>query len=131
MQRDDELKGGSPGKISFFDSHPATPERVEETATLAGALPRNASPSIAAGRAGFLKTLDGLIVGENPAQGVFIEHRFLHPELDFAVEFPTKWEGQNSCELVSALAPEGTAFTLLQVVGEGDDPMQAPKKIDQ
>ncbi len=131
LQRDDELKGASPGKVRFFDSHPATPERVKDTAKLAGALPRNASASIAAGRAGFLRKLDGLIVGENPAQGVFTEHRFLHPVLNFSVKFPSGWEGHNSPQLVAALAPEGTAFTLLQVVGEGDDPMQAPKTLEQ
>ena len=131
LQRDDELKGGSPSKVSFFDSHPATPERVEDTAKLARALPRNPSASIATGRAGFLTKLDGLIVGENPAQGVFTEHRFLHPVLNFSVEFPSGWEGLNSPALVAALAPEGTAFTLLQVVGEGDDPMQVPKTLEK
>ncbi|MCP5069568.1 MAG: M48 family metalloprotease, partial [bacterium] len=80
---------------SFFDSHPATPERVGNTAALAGTLVRAATPPIARNRADFLRRIRGIMVGPNPAEGVVDGSSFLHVGMDFRMKFPDGWNVQN------------------------------------
>jgi predicted Zn-dependent protease len=62
-----------------------------------------------------LGLLDGLIYGDNPGQGVFDESHFLHPDLGFAVTFPSGWEGTNSASAVRAVSPSEDAMIVLQL----------------
>jgi predicted Zn-dependent protease len=66
----------------------------------------------------YLRMLDGLVVGENPREGVFVGGaRFVHPDLAFEFTFPTGWRTQNSKQAVAAQEPQGRAlmvFTLAQ-----------------
>ncbi len=131
LEREDELKRGEPREASFFDSHPATPERVENTAGHAEQLARAPARPITDGRAAFLAKLEGLIVGENPAEGVFIGGRFLQPELDFTLRFPPDWETANTRQAIAALEPDGKVGVVLTLEGEGDDPMAVPRALNE
>lgn len=95
---------------SFFDSHPLTPDRVARTEERARQLARAAASPIAGARGAFLAKLDGLVVGEDPAQGVFQGRVFLQPELGLALDFPAGWKTRNTNEAVGALSPERTPW---------------------
>ena len=84
---------------------------------------RGSGAPIARSRAAFLARLDGLVVGQNPANGVFVDRRFLHPELGFVWDVPAGWRSGNTPEAALASEPDGRAVLLLQVVGEGRDPV--------
>ena len=61
---------------------------------------------IAKDHAALMAKLDGLLVGNNPARGVFIEDDFMQPTLDFYLRFPSAWEKYNTNEMVVAQAPD-------------------------
>lgn len=123
LERHEELQLDGPRKTSFFDSHPATPERVSITTKYARKVPGAKAQPIAGNRSAFLAKLDGLVVGQHPANGVFVKNLFLQPDLDFAVRFPNDWETQNTRQAVLAIKKNHAVFSLLQVAAQGDDPM--------
>ena len=64
-------------------------------------------------RDGFLRRLDGMVFGEDPHQGYFIEQRFVQPDLRFEMTFPDGWQTQNSPMAVQAIAPSQDAVMQL------------------
>lgn len=114
LEREEQSHPDAKPHFNFFASHPSTPERVAATAKLARGMDRAPASPIAGERISFLRSLDGLLVGDDPAQGVFAENRFLHPELNFTLAFPEKWATQNTRESVAAVAPDGTALIVLE-----------------
>ncbi len=120
----ERLKTGKTRRPSFFDSHPTTPERVATTAKRAGGLEWAPQPG-AGDRAAFLARIEGLLVGRNPAEGVFDGQRFLHPDLDFTVRFPDEWNTVNARAGVGGFAPARDGQILLELQGPGDDPRRA------
>ena len=121
LEKIEILRMGAARLPTFLDTHPGAGERVAATATLAQQLAWT-QRSDAPDRAAYLRRLDGLVLGENPSQGVLREARFLHPDLDFAVNFPDGWRIANGASAVVALAPDADARFALQFAGRGDDP---------
>jgi predicted Zn-dependent protease len=121
LEKIEILRMGAARLPTFLDTHPGAGERVAATATLAQQLawtPRAGAPD----RAAYLRRLDGLVLGENPSQGVLRGARFLHPDLDLAVNFPEGWRIENGASAVVALSPEADARFAIQFAGRGDDP---------
>jgi len=126
LERETHLRSGSAERRpSFFDSHPMTAERVEATAARAASLQTAPGAPLAGSREAFYARLEGLLVGENPAGGVFREARFVHPVLDFSLEFPAGWETQNGASAVAAQAPSQDAVVVLEGQGPSGDPERA------
>ncbi len=119
LDREVTLQAGKQSSFHFLDSHPMAPDRVERTAERARTLARAAGQPVASGRADFLRRLDGIVIGSDPAQGVFEEHLFLHPELDLAIAFPPGWETANTAEAVGAMSPDREAVAVLRVAAAG------------
>jgi predicted Zn-dependent protease len=117
-----EGRGREPG---FFDTHPSTPERLADARAHAAGLAFRPVAGVAPDRESFLGRLDGLVVGENPAEGVFQGASFLHPDLDFSLRFPEGWRTANARTAVGAFAPDGRASLVLELQGRGDDPRTA------
>ncbi|MCG8588099.1 MAG: M48 family metalloprotease [Proteobacteria bacterium] len=122
------LRLGASRLPSFFDSHPATPERVAESATRAGVLRWEPGFAVARDREAFLRRIDGLVVGPAAAEGVVRESRFLHADLDFSLRFPTGWQVVNQKSRVLALAPQRDGIATLELQGRGDDPRRAGER---
>ncbi len=111
----------------WFDSHPATAERVDLTREHGETLTPAERPASTRDRASLLATLQGLVVGADPGKGFFDENWFVHPQLDFAMGFPPGWEGINSDGFVGAKKPDAEILVMLALVAEGTDPMQGAK----
>jgi predicted Zn-dependent protease len=123
MERAEALSGATTsGRQSFFATHPSTPERMGAIATVSRSESRASEAPIAATRAAFLGRIEGLVIGDNAAHGVFAGPLFLHPDLDVALQTPGGWKTANTPKAAGALAPEQAAAVLLQVVGTGGDP---------
>jgi len=131
LEREEELLAGGPRKASFFDSHPKTPERVEKTSALAKEQHGTLRPPIAATQAEFFAKLEGMVVGPNPTEGVFLDDLFVQPDLGFAVRFPQGWEGTNSRQAVSASEKDGAGVVLVTIAREGDNPMDAVRDLEK
>ena len=126
LTREAGLRGEQARRESFLDSHPTSPERSADAARRAQSLERAPLDPISPSPRAFLERLDGLLVGESAAEGVFDGVRFLHPDLGFALSFPDQWETHNSPILVAARSAEGD-FAALQLAGPGDDPLATAK----
>jgi len=115
------LAGG--GRIpGFFDTHPPTGERTASTATRAQHLDWKPQPGVTRDRADYLSRLTGLVIGDDPAQGIFENGRFLHPDLDFTLRVPEGWRFVNMPAAIGAMAPDGRARVTLEFAGKGSDP---------
>ncbi|HET6415297.1 MAG TPA: hypothetical protein VFG22_03295 [Polyangiales bacterium] len=123
LTREQELEGGrDPNGLSFFDSHPTTPDRARDAREYAAKLEVASADRIAIDRTAFVQRLDGLALGESVRAGLFLDGRFLHPELGFGISFPDDWEHENSPSAVVAQPEDGSAVLAVQLAGKGDDP---------
>jgi predicted Zn-dependent protease len=129
LQREEELARGERRRTHFFDSHPATAERVVDAQAYAVGLQRASAAPVAQGRAGMLRRVEGLMLGENPSAGVFLDNRFVHPAMGFSVDFPHGWKTSNQPSFVVGLKPDSDqkVFAVLQQAAEGKDPREGPK----
>jgi predicted Zn-dependent protease len=128
LDREVERLSGEPAKFSFFADHPMTPDRVKATTERAKTLEWTPGQPIAS-HAELLVLLDGLVVGPDPAQGVFENNLFLHPGLDLAVQFPADWKAMNSASAAGALSPRGDAAIMLQVAASNTTIGEAVRRI--
>jgi predicted Zn-dependent protease len=129
LEREVELHQKEPRKPSFFDSHPATPDRVEKTTAHAKELKGAAKAPISASRDAFLARLDGVVVGQRAANGIFEGPRFLHPDLNFFVQFPDKWSHDNSPQKIVSAASDGETAVVVGAVAKGNDPMEGAREV--
>jgi len=56
-----------------------------------------------------LRSLEGVVFGDNPREGFVEEGRFYHPELQFQISFPAGWQVENTRTAVYAIAPDNAA----------------------
>lgn len=106
----------------FLATHPTSPERSALASDRSTGLTWKPVPTVAADQPyGYYSMIDGLIIGDDPAGGIFQEERFVHPELRFTLRFPAGWKTMNSVQAVSAISPEGNAQASLTVEGKSDD----------
>ena|SRR5688572_28757453 len=110
-----EASGDRKGVPNFLSTHPEPLARVQEI--------RGEVEKAKAGKSGFVTDraairaqVDGLIFGDNPAQGIVRGTTFLHPPLRFRLEFPTGWQVANSAQQVVSKAPNADVFEILQLV---------------
>lgn len=106
---------------SYFDSHPYTPDRVEKIEKRSGKLDKADARLVSAD---FPAPLDGMLVSYNPAKGVFRGDEFIHPDLNFTLEFPRDWEHFNQATAVGAVHAEKKAAIVLGL----EDPSMSPEE---
>jgi predicted Zn-dependent protease len=123
----ERLRGGS-RMPSYLSTHPGTGERVATTSQRAAQLERGPSQPVEADALGYLKRIDGIVVGPDPAEGVFRGNRFVHPALGFELRFPEDWKTANERQTVGARSPDGGAIVFLSVEGEAQDPKEFADK---
>ena len=127
LEREEALHREGPQPLSFFSSHPRTPDRTQRVRAHAEELAPGVYAASAAEIEAALAKLDGLLIGPSPLHGVFVDDDFFHPALGIAWRVPTGWVRENQPKAVIAVDPEseGRVALLLQLVGEGDDPVEA------
>jgi predicted Zn-dependent protease len=91
----------------WFRSHPRTPDRV---AAAAAAMSAEQPGARQEDRGEFLAAIDGMIWGEDPAQGVVRGRSFQHPKLRIAFDAPTGFKLKNTPDAVIGKDQEGRAM---------------------
>ena len=87
MLRRQGALGGSGGRLPEWQStHPDPENRVARNDTRVAQF-AGKPETMRVGRDQFIRHLDGMVFGENPREGYFEESVFLHPELEFRIEF--------------------------------------------
>lgn len=125
LDRETERNGNKGKGIAFLSTHPSTPDRVRKTEQRAIETSYKKVPPIAKNHAAFLAKLNGLIVGEDAGQGVYVDQEFMHPTMGIGVTFPESWETANLPEYVAAVDKQQEALLILQLQGQGNDPVAA------
>jgi predicted Zn-dependent protease len=68
----------------------------------------------------FLRSLDGIVYGNNPREGFSEGTRFYHPDLRFQIDFPAGWRVDNTRTAVIAMDPQQAAQLQLSVANVPD-----------
>ncbi|HXV37143.1 MAG TPA: M48 family metalloprotease [Myxococcota bacterium] len=121
----ERLRLGASRLPGFWDTHPSTNTRVAEAGARANMTAWKRGEAIAATREEYLRRIDGIATGVRAAEGVFIEDRFMHADLDLYVRFPQGWETANTHRAVGAISPRKDAQIFLEMQGPGTDLMRA------
>jgi predicted Zn-dependent protease len=103
------------GIPNWLSTHPQPVDRVQRIRATVADL-RVAGADRAINRDGYLRHVDGIIFGDNPREGVVRGADFLHPDLRFALRFPSGWEINNGKTQVVAKSPGAELYMLLQIV---------------
>jgi len=116
------LKGeeGKGPATSLLATHPRTAERVERAIANAGLDPV-IDPVIA--RDIYLNKINGMLYGDDPAQGFIRGRDFIHPKLGFRFQVPQGFRLFNSAEAVTALGPNGARIFFDSAERRDDEPM--------
>ncbi|BAE49104.1 Putative Zn-dependent protease [Paramagnetospirillum magneticum AMB-1] len=103
------LAGRSPDEVdetSLFASHPRTLDRVRDAANLA----KGADHKGAMGRDQYLAHVEGLLVGDDPDEGVVRGRVFSHAGLGIRYEVPAGFRLINGPKAVMAVHKDGSAI---------------------
>ena len=109
LEHTERLKLGASRLPNFWDTHPATTGRVAEASARAQMTSWERAEPIAGSRADFLRLTEGLAIGTRGSEGVFIDDRFLHADLDLMIRFPAGWTTRNTHQAVGAVSPKRDA----------------------
>ncbi len=104
------LAGRKPGEsdqYNLFATHPRTAERVERATEQAGQAGANRGREE---REAYLRRIDGMLYGDDPAQGFVRGRVFAHPEMKFRFEAPEGFQLLNGSSEVTAAGPGGAAI---------------------
>lgn len=116
MGRQTELRIAALGQqpqqpgLDFLATHPSTPERVQLAVQEARAI---GAPGVGErGRDAYLDAIDGMVYGDDPAQGFARGRRFLHPRLGFSFIAPDGFTFENGADALLGVASDGRALRM-------------------
>jgi len=115
LGRLDEAAGDRKGVPNFLSTHPEPLARVKEIGPEVQKAKAGKSGFVT-DRASIRAQVDGVIFGDNPAQGIVRGTTFLHPPLRFRLDFPAGWQVANSPQQVMSKAPNADVVQILQIV---------------
>ena len=131
LGREEALLSDGPRKPSFFDSHPATPDRVKNTTKHAKELKQASREPIAPSHDAFLARLDGLVAGQRAANGIIQGSTYRHPDLNFFIQFPASWNVDNTPVQLAAAPKDGGMAVVLRAVAQGNDPLEGARALEK
>ena len=133
----DRLTGGSENRVPEFQStHPDPANRKVRVAQLAqqyqqAAAAQGGSPKYTVNRDGYLRLIDGMIYGEDPAQGFVEAGSFYHPGLAFQFKIPGQWKLVNSPSQVQIISPDQKSFMIMKLAAGSDQNAAAQSFVDE
>ena len=118
LKRVSEIAGA--GRLpNWLATHPDPVERQERIREALAASPLDLSGA-KINRPSYMASLDGMVFGDNPREGFFDEEVFMHPDLEFRIDFPKGWQVQNQRQQVGAMSPKEDAVVVLSLSPEED-----------
>jgi predicted Zn-dependent protease len=102
----------------WLSTHPDPPQRVEATRMLAQEWIQSlglTETRMAVNRDDFIRSLDGIVFGNDPREGFTEGSRFYHPALQFQIDVPDAWQVDNTRTAVIAVGPQQAAQLQLTV----------------
>ena len=122
---DARLQGRNASVPEWASTHPDPASRVQAALTKAGATGPNSGGG-ATNRDTFLTRINGMLYGDDPAQGLIEGSTFIHPELRLAFDAPQGFYMVNGARAVSIQGQGGQAqMTLAPYSGDLDAYLRA------
>jgi len=110
--------------MNFLAGHPSTPERIVKV--LAVSKDAGGTPVDENERIRWLNAIDGMIYGDDPAQGLIRGRHFTHPKLGIKFDAPETFVLDNSSSaLVGVLPGKPVALRFDRIDARGQTPEQA------
>ena len=109
---------------SWLSTHPAPEDRAQR---LRAAITAGNLAGSKVERRAYLEHLDGMVFGENPREGFFVQNAFYHPDLRFSLVYPRGWKAENQRQAVGAVSPNQDALVVLSM-GRGTSADQAAQE---
>ena len=119
-----EVAIGQKETKNYFNDHPYTPDRVNSIQKNVEKLTWHHSEYISPD---FLYEFDSLLFGDHPNKGVVVDNSFLHPDLDFTITFPEKWDIDNQPTNVGAYNQDRQAAVFVSLDNSNNTPIEAGK----
>ena len=105
-------------KPDMMATHPSTPERIAAAVAQARQI---APPGVGeTARNAYLSAIDGVPFGDNPAQGLALGRRFLHPKLGFAFGSPEGFALENQSAALIGVGEQGSQALRLDSIEASD-----------
>ena len=101
----------------LFASHPDNDTRLQEVVREAA---KFKSTENRINREEFLRSMEGMVFADSPAQGILRNNTFYHPDLGLTLNFPAGWRVQNSAQNVAAASPDNNALIDLRSAGRAE-----------
>lgn len=115
---------GDAGRVPEWQStHPDPGNRAVRAEQRVAQLAPGALEGTKINRESYLRTINGMVFGENPRHGYFEGTRFLHPDLRFEFSFPGGWRTANMPDAVVGMSPDNGAQ--IQLIPAQGTPAQA------
>ena len=108
---------------TYLSTHP-DPAAREATVSSLAAKAVGTRTDLKVVRDAYIRSLDGMVFGEDPQQGYFEGDRFYHPGLEFQMDFPSGWKHQNSRQTVMAGSGQTSVMQLTMVSTNNLSPSQ-------
>jgi len=129
----DRLTGGSENRVPEFQStHPDPANRKQRVGQLAQAAQAKVpGKKFEVDRDGYLRMLDGMIYGPDPAQGFVEAGSFYHPGLKFQFKIPGQWKLINSPSQVQIVSPDQKSVIQMKLAQGTDTRAAAQQFVEQ
>jgi len=128
ISEDTKLETGAEEERSFFSTHPYTPNRIEDLDKVINKIEYEKTEDFAVDHKAFLDKLDGIVIGDNPAHGIFQDSLFIHPELNFTLEYPEDWDSENTPTAAGIFSPDKKAQVVFALSDTSESPDQSAKE---
>ena len=109
---------------SWLSTHPAPEDRARR---MQAAITSGGITGTKTERRAYLGQIDGMVFGEDPREGFFVQNAFYHPELRFSLIYPRDWKAENQRQAVGAVSPNQDALVVLSM-GRGTSADQAAQE---
>ena len=93
------------GKPDMMATHPSTPERVAAAIAVARGIGAPGLGDTAQDK--YLASIEGLLYGDDPAEGFVRGRKFVHPKLGFSFTAPANFVLENSAQAVLGVTEDG------------------------
>lgn len=124
-----EIYTGEKEERSYFDDHPITSKRVDRIYKISAKTTVRAFPKIAESTLDYYKEIEGIIYGDNPKRGIFLNNVFIHPIYKFSFEFPSGWETYNTSSWVGAYDEKENSMIYMTLLDSIQSPATYSNKI--
>jgi predicted Zn-dependent protease len=100
------------GIPNWLSTHPDPGSRVVKAQPLAERMAEGRT--VDRHREEYMRRVDGMAYGDDPAEGVVRGHQFLHPDMRIGIEFPEGWNVHNAPDQVVAQLDGEKALMVMQ-----------------